>query len=109
MDAFLKIPRPDGKEDDLGLKLLDEPSAQQSDPTVLELQLRASSKKVQYGDVVVRSIENSAKSPAAIDKWIQSIQDLHRSKPPPQVHYRRNMPDIEQLMDVWPAPFEKVP
>lgn len=37
MDAFLKIPRPDGKEDDLGLKLLDEPSAQQSDPTVLEL------------------------------------------------------------------------
>lgn len=107
MDAYIKVPRPDGKEDDLGLKILDEPSAQQSDPTVLELQLRAMSKKLQYGDVVVRSIENASKNPVAIDKWIQSIADLHRSKPPPQVHYRRNMPEIEELMNVWPEEFEQ--
>jgi intraflagellar transport protein 46 len=43
------------------------------------------SKKLQYGDVVVRSIENANKNPVAIEKWIQSISDLHRSKPPPQV------------------------
>ena len=85
MDAFIKVPRPDKKEEELGLKFLDEPSASQSDPTVLELQLRAMSKKLQYGDVVVRSIENAAKNPVAIEKWIQSISDLHRSKPPPQV------------------------
>jgi intraflagellar transport protein 46 len=107
MDAYIKVPRPDGKEDDLGLKILDEPSAQQSDPTVLELQLRAMSKKLQYGDVVVRSIENASKNPVAIEKWIQSIADLHRSKPPPQVHYRRNMPEIEELMNVWPEDFEQ--
>jgi len=106
MDAFIKVPRPDGANDDLGLKFLDEPSATQSDPTVLELQLRAMSKKLQYGDVVVRSIDNAAKNPQAIEKWIQSINDLHRSKPPPQVHYRRNMPDVDQLLDVWPEEFE---
>jgi intraflagellar transport protein 46 len=95
MDSFLKVSRPDGKPDTLGLKTLDEPSSTQSDPTVLELQLRAVSKKQQYGDVVVRSIENASKFPSAIDKWIANISDLHRTKPPPQVHYKRNMPDTE--------------
>jgi len=90
----------------LGLKILDEPASQQSDPTVLELQLRATSKKQQYGNVSVRSIEDAAKNPGAIDKWIQSISELHRSKPPPQVHYKRNMPELEKLMDVWPEEFE---
>jgi intraflagellar transport protein 46 len=61
---------------------------------------------VQYGDVVVRSIEDGAKNPAAIDRWIQSISDLHRTKPPPQVFYKKPMPDIEALMDVWPPEFE---
>jgi intraflagellar transport protein 46 len=107
MDAFVKVPRPDNKPEDLGLKYLDEPSATQSDPTVLELQLRAMSKKLQYGDVVVRSIENAHKNPSAIDKWIQSINDLHRTKPPPQVHYRKNMPDADTLMQQWPEEFEK--
>lgn len=41
----LQPPRPDGKEETLGLKRLDEPAHQQSDPTVLTLQLRALSKK----------------------------------------------------------------
>jgi intraflagellar transport protein 46 len=108
MDAFVKVPRPDGANDELGLKLLDEPSASQSDPTVLELQLRATSKKLQYGDVVVRSIENAAKNPLAIEKWIQNVSDLHRSKPPVQVHYRKNMPDIDFLMDQWPEQFEAI-
>ena len=74
MDGFIKVPRPDKKDDDLGLKYLDEPAAMQSDPTVLELQLRAKSKKQQYGDVAVRSIDNASKNPAAIEKWIQSIR-----------------------------------
>lgn len=108
MDAFVKVPRPDNKDDDLGLKVLDEPSAAQSDPTVLELQLRAQSKKLQYGDVVVRSIEQAAKNPALIEKWIQNISDLHRSKPPQQVHYRRNMPDTDTLMEAWSPEFEAI-
>ena len=39
------MPRPDGKPDQLGLGTLDEPAAKQSDSTVLQLQLRHSSKQ----------------------------------------------------------------
>ncbi|TMW59425.1 hypothetical protein Poli38472_004494 [Pythium oligandrum] len=107
MDAFLKIPRPDNEADHLGLKMLDEPSLNQSDATVLDLQLRSTSKK-KHGDIVVRSIENAEKSPKEIDRWIKSIADLHRTKPPPQVHYTKPMPDIESLMQVWPEEFEEL-
>lgn len=100
------MPRPDDKEDGLGLRYLDEPASNQSDPTVLELQLRAKSKKLQYGDVAVRSIEQADKNPSKVEKWIQDINELHRSKPPPQVNFKKNMPDIEALMDVWPEEFE---
>ena len=105
MDAFIKIPKPSGEEDDLGLKVLDEPAATQSDATVLELQLRAISKK-SAGEVSVRSIENAAKNPQEIQRWINSINELHRNKPPQSVHYKKSMPDIEVLMDVWPEEFE---
>ncbi|VDQ13067.1 unnamed protein product [Trichobilharzia regenti] len=52
IDAFLKVPRPDGKPDHLGLLVLDEPCANQSDPTVLDLQLRALSKQTTSKQVV---------------------------------------------------------
>jgi len=103
-----QVPRPDNKEDGLGLRFLDEPSANQSDPTVLELQLRAKSKKLQYGDVAVRSIEHADKNPNKIEKWVNDIRELHRSKPPPQVNYKKNMPDIDSLMEVWPEEFEQM-
>lgn len=45
IDAFIKVPRPDGKKDGLGLNVLDEPCLQQSDPAVLQLQLRAVEKQ----------------------------------------------------------------
>lgn len=107
MDAFIKVPPPDGGRDELGLKVLDEPSSQQSDPTVLELQLRAISKK-QHGDVAVRSIENASKNPQEINRWIKSIQDLHTQKHSVEVQYKRNMPDIESLMAEWPPEFEEL-
>lgn len=90
----------------MGLRYLDEPCSNQSDPTVLELQLRAKTKKLQYGDIAVRSIEYAEKYPNKIEKWIQDIKDLHRSKPPPQVIYKKSMPDIEQLMEIWSEEFE---
>jgi intraflagellar transport protein 46 len=99
IDAFLKVPRPDGVTADLGLKVLDEPAAIQSDSTVLELQMRAISKK-QHGEASVRSIDDAAKNPKDIQRWIDSINDLHRSKPPMQVNYTKTMPDIEPLMQV---------
>ena len=106
IDAFLKCPPPGQKTEELGLKVLDEPASNQSDPTVLDLQLRAISKKSNLEPMIVRSLENADKNPREIDKWIKSISDLHRSKPPPQVHYTKSMPDIERLMQVWPDEFE---
>ena len=44
--ADWQVPRPDGKPDLLGLKVLDEPAAVQSDPSVLTMQLRQASKQV---------------------------------------------------------------
>merc|ERR1712007_162786 len=55
----------------------------------------------------VRSIENAEKNPKQIENWVNRINDLNRSKPAPTVQYSRRMPDIEQLMQVWPAEFEE--
>jgi len=108
IDAFVKVPRPDNVEDGLGLKLLDEPAANQSDATVLDLQLRAISKKSVRNPMVVRSIENASTNRKSVQGWIDSIKDLHKSKPQPQVHYTKQMPDIEDLMQVWPEEVENL-
>ena len=42
---IIQVQRPDNKPDNLGLSVLDEPCAQQSDPTVLDLLLRNVSKQ----------------------------------------------------------------
>ena len=45
IDAFIKVPRPDGKPDNLGYTVVDEPSSNQSDPHVLDLYFRTLSKQ----------------------------------------------------------------
>ena len=37
VDAFLKMPKPDGQKEDLGINQLDEPALNAEDKTVLEL------------------------------------------------------------------------
>ncbi|XP_061449309.1 intraflagellar transport protein 46 homolog isoform X2 [Rhineura floridana] len=106
IDAFLKVPRSDGKPDNLGLLVLDEPSTKQSDPTVLSLWLTENSKQHNVAQIKVKSLENAEKNPKAIDSWIESISELHRCKPPATVHYARPMPDIDTLMQEWSPEFE---
>ncbi|XP_028930243.1 intraflagellar transport protein 46 homolog isoform X1 [Ornithorhynchus anatinus] len=109
IDAFLKVPRPDGKPDNLGLLVLDEPSTKQSDPTVLSLWLTENSKQhTTTQQVKVKSLEDPEKNPKAIDMWIESISELHRFKPPATVHYTRPMPDIDTLMQEWCPEFEEL-
>ncbi|NXX51211.1 IFT46 protein, partial [Tricholaema leucomelas] len=109
IDAFLKVPRPDGKPDNLGLLVLDEPSTKQSDPTVLSLWLTENSKQHNITQQIkVKSLENAEKNPKAIEGWIESISELHRCKPPATVHYTRPMPDIETLMQEWSPEFEEL-
>ena len=101
--------------------MLDEPSATQSDPSVLELQLRVVTKQSATKTARIKRIKASEDN-GAVEKWIRDISDLHRSKPPPSVHYQKTMPDIDNLMQVkttdhkinnnpmaqeWPEDFEE--
>jgi intraflagellar transport protein 46 len=112
IDAFLKVPRPDNKAQEshqiLGLGILDEPAAMQSDPTVLDLQLRQKTKKANLKEASVRSVESADKNPQALTQWINSINELHRTKPQPTVIYNNSMPSLDHLMQAWPHEFEEL-
>ncbi|XP_011876485.1 PREDICTED: intraflagellar transport protein 46 homolog [Vollenhovia emeryi] len=108
IDAFIKVPRPDGVEDKIGLTVLDEPCTDQSDPAVLHLQLRNHSRSAGAAarQAVVKRIEDAERNGKSIDKWIDDMNQLHRSKHPPGVQLSRAMPDIDGLMQQWPAQVE---
>lgn len=108
VDAFLKVSRPDASEEVLGILVLDEPKLNQSDPALLEIKLKPNFKRPGTGQAVVRSIENADKNPKLITRWISTIGEAHRNKPPASVSYTKPMPDSETLMDVWHPEVEEV-
>jgi intraflagellar transport protein 46 len=110
IDAMIKINRVDRADQGLGLQVLDEPCAAQSDPAVLDLQLRAISKTTTTKAVAVKQVGGGSGAAAgkAIDSWIGSITELHREKPPQSVSYSTVMPEIETLMQEWPTEFEEL-
>uniref|UniRef100_A0A0N4UCJ5 Intraflagellar transport protein 46 homolog n=1 Tax=Dracunculus medinensis TaxID=318479 RepID=A0A0N4UCJ5_DRAME len=105
VDTFIKIPRPDG--DNLGLTVLDEPAIQQSDPTIVGMQLRNECKEIKT-ETLVKKLDRGDKNGAEIERWIENIKELHRSKPPDSVTYTKIMPDIEKLMQEWPNELEEL-
>ncbi|CAK9816764.1 Intraflagellar transport protein 46 homolog [Anthophora quadrimaculata] len=108
IDAFIKVPRPDGVEDKIGLAVLDEPCTNQSDPAVLHLQLRSHLRSAGAArQTVIKRIEDAEKNGKSIDKWIEDINQLHRSKHPPAVHLTKPMPDIDSLLQQWPPEVEE--
>ncbi|KAI8820200.1 intraflagellar transport complex B protein 46 C terminal-domain-containing protein [Fimicolochytrium jonesii] len=120
IDAFIKIPRPDGHPTPLGLSVLDEPSIPQSDPTVLDLQLRSLSKSTTSSltPLTVHSLPHHdvVNTPRLIDGWIRNIKELHAGRDaavaaaggvPGGVKYSKRMPDVEELMQVWPPEVEE--
>jgi intraflagellar transport protein 46 len=85
---IFKIPRPDGKQENLGYNVLDEPSSRQSDPHVLDLQLRSFFKQSTTAKPsVVKSVEHG--NSREIDNWIKNISDIQKSKPVQIVNYQR--------------------
>ena len=111
IDAFIKVPRPDGQLETLGRASLDEPAANQSDPSVLDLQLRAVSRTQTSSakGVTIKKVRADTKeSSKAIEGWIRDISDLHRVKPPLTVVYARPMPEIDSLMQEWPPAVENL-
>ncbi|KAA0189317.1 hypothetical protein HAZT_HAZT000506 [Hyalella azteca] len=89
IDAFIKILPPDNSETKVGLTELDEPSARQSDATVLDLQLRSLAKHTTTKTLSIKTVESADKNPKVIEKWVRDISDLHRAKPAPTVHYSK--------------------
>ncbi|EGD81648.1 intraflagellar transporter IFT43 [Salpingoeca rosetta] len=106
IDAFLKIPRPDGVDQGLGLVVLDEPCAAQSDATVLDLHLRTIAKTTSSKPTKLNQIKDAEQDTKAIDTWVTSIAEVHRDKQPQTVHYTGAMPDLESLMQEWPPQME---
>lgn len=95
VDAFLKMPKPDGAKEDLGITVLDEPALNHEDKTVLELKYVQSKNVVRATPMDVDSIEQADKKSKEISRWISSVQDLHKTRPPPTVNYSKNMPDYD--------------
>jgi len=108
IDAFIKVMRCEHDNEKLGLIVLDEPAALQSDPTILDLQLRSVSKKTSRAGSRVKRVTNQASQAKVVDKWISDIEELHRNQPPPTIQYSKPMPDIDQLMQEWPQQFEEL-
>lgn len=82
VDEFLKPPRPDGKFEPLGLKVLDEPSASQSDPAILRKFLKANMKGTaaleDQDEAAIRHGDEDRDS--KIDQWINSVDKLRESE-----------------------------
>ena len=82
-------------------QVLDEPSARQSDPSVLELHMRVVSKQAGTSSSKGRRVKKvGGRDTGAMDKWIRDISDLHRSKPAPSVNYKHPMPEVDKIMQV---------
>ncbi|KAF8062670.1 IFT46 [Scenedesmus sp. PABB004] len=109
-DEFVKVPRPDGRADGLGTRVLDEPAAAQSDAGLLALQLRALGKEAPGGggapQVVVCIPHGAPDARARLGAWVSSVAALHKARPAAAVAYSRPMPDVEALMQEWPPELE---
>ena len=105
IDGFIKVPRPDGNPSNLGLTVLDEPGSNQSNASVVALGLAYHAKK-RVGEQSVARVEGASSRTKVIDKWVADMQKLHQNKHRAQVNYSKPMPDLETLLQVWPADFE---
>ena len=76
VDALLKMPKPDGTKDDLGITVLDEPALNPEDKTVLELKYVQSKNIVKAIPLDVDSIEHADKKQKEVSRWINSVADL---------------------------------
>jgi len=109
-DPMVKIPRPDGVDDGVGTVILDEAiPSKQSNPAVLELQLRNSNTTTRGSSNVVRSISKPSQHTNEIKQWIQSVEEIHaddhttaNKQPKAEVRNRNKMPNVQELLQAWP-------
>ena len=100
VDAFLKIPRPDGEVEKLGLATIDEPKLNQSKRAVLDLMLAEHGKVHRKDYKEVHSVSNAHKNPREITNWVKNVEKIIDVRAAPTVAYSQKMPDIDDLMQV---------
>ena len=66
VDAFLKMNKPDGTKEDLGVTSLDEPALNSEDATVLTMKYIQVKNVSKTDNIDVRSIESADKKPKEI-------------------------------------------
>ncbi|VDN04064.1 unnamed protein product [Thelazia callipaeda] len=94
VDTFIKVPRPDQMEDKLGLTVLDEPAIEQSDPVIMDMQMRNEVKgnTAPVNEVALKKLDRADQNAREIDT----------------VDYPSSMPSIESLMEEWPTEMENL-
>ncbi|KAJ3324967.1 Intraflagellar transport protein 46 [Boothiomyces sp. JEL0866] len=105
IDPIIKIPKPNGEQKSLGLEVLDEPNAMQSDPAVVDLSLRAHQLEKSPDKMKIRSIKipvtvtpkDQEQITKSLDIWIKTVNDIHSKQ-----SVRKNDIDLERLMAEWP-------
>ena len=110
VDPMIKIPRPDGIDDGIGITRLDEViAAEQSNAAVIELQLRNWSKTRQGKRLqcdAVRGIKDAASCSKEIDEWIQSVEEIHDNETHvPTVDSCNSF--MKELLKPWPEEMRK--
>jgi intraflagellar transport protein 46 len=76
----------------------------QSDKAKIDLLMKNNNKQYAGGKYAkIHCIEDAEKNPKQITQWVNSVADIHKNKQPPSVSYTKQMPDIDSLMQVWPA------
>ena len=101
------MPKPDGATEDLGINVLDEPALNCEDKTVLEMKYIQSKNVTKPQHLEIDSIEGADKKPKDISRWINSVEDLHKTRPPPTVNYTKQMPEFDNLLAEWPPEMEQ--
>ena len=109
IDAFIKVPRPDGEQDPLGLTVVDEPTIGCSSPQILKMRLREEFGVVggNEGDGYIGFIEQPHKNYKALQAFLESYDEVQTNRAAPTMSYSYKMPDLEDLMQVWPDELEK--
>lgn len=121
IDAFLKVLPPAIPETaitaamrlhlaGLGLKVLDEPCGNQTDPALLHMKLRSTSTVT--GALIAGPPPGIAKNARDIDRWISEMQAIHVSRSQQQTINSNSatlpaVADIDTLMSEWPQELEQ--
>ncbi|KAH0793214.1 hypothetical protein GPJ56_002923 [Histomonas meleagridis] len=107
VDAFIKVPRPDGEQDPLGLSVIDEPTIGCSNPQILRMQLREKFGIIgNEGDGYIGFIEDPSHNHKALASFLESYDEISRNRAAPNIAYSYKMPNLEDLMQFWPEGVE---